>query len=258
LKRSTIRLAAGLFTLLLTSHAFAVGIFFRAHDQSLTEPSDPLMPWVTSVALAHGEKTLIEIVVDGIVSGDDLSGLAVVDFRLSFDPGVLAINDPNAGFPGLASFAPLEGALCGFVRGTGTCGDPDWFLTSTGRDVIQFIDDSVSGELTVSFGTTGDEPTPTGTGVVFFFEVEALDPPVPSGGGGAQIGWIDVTLDNVLLGNAVPSGIALDPTNPVRPIDPDVRTLALVPLPSSMVVLLSGLAVLVVGRRRQWSSRTSV
>ncbi|NTW44781.1 MAG: hypothetical protein HGB14_10220, partial [Anaerolineaceae bacterium] len=56
------------------------------------------------------------------------------------------------------------------------CEDPPWFLTATGRspagehDVI----DNPNGFVQVAYGTTGNQPPPTGSGTIALIQITAL------------------------------------------------------------------------------------
>jgi hypothetical protein len=120
--------------------------------------------------LAPGQSALVEIHSDGVPA----AGLAAFQFDMLFDASSLSAADPNAG-SGLDAFAPLGGnPLCSFVRGTPTCDDSPWFLTSTGRVPTGTTSiDNVVGEVLVAYGTSGAPAPPAGSGAIAIVELTA-------------------------------------------------------------------------------------
>ena len=124
-----------------------------------------------SVKLAPGERRTIAVRVDGIPE----SGLAAFQLLLRFQPGDVEVMDPNAAFTasGVPAFAPLGGSpACAAIRQKPVCPDPDWMLTSTGRQAFGTSSiDAREGTVTIAYGTAG-EPLPVpGDGTLALIEV---------------------------------------------------------------------------------------
>jgi hypothetical protein len=126
-----------------------------------------------SLTLLSGETALVEVVVADI----PISGLAAFQFDVRFDATRLAVTNPNEAFraAGIAPFAPLgNNPFCTAVRGTATCSDPTWFLTSTGRAPLGTdLIDNEHGVVQVAYGTFGSSAPPTGGGTIALIVVTA-------------------------------------------------------------------------------------
>ena len=121
--------------------------------------------------LGPGERKIVAVRIGGIPA----DGLSAFQVELRFDPKVIDVRDPNAAFvaQGVPSFAPLGGSpLCAAIRGTLSCPDPEWVLTSTGRAAFgtSSIDGS-TGAVTIAFGTAGDADPVVGSGTLALIEV---------------------------------------------------------------------------------------
>lgn len=127
-----------------------------------------------TVTLALGEKKLVQVIAEAPApaSANDPVGLAAFQFTATFDAAKVVIGDPNRLFrPDIQPYIPLGGNFfCAFVRGTATCTDPVWFLTSTGRAATSH-DESSAGRVQVAYATSGTPAPPTGMGVVALLEL---------------------------------------------------------------------------------------
>ena len=145
----------------------------------------------STVQLQPGETTIVAVTVSGIPT----PGLAAFQMSLAFNPGVADILNPNEAFRGsITPFAPLgDNPFCSIVRGTATCPDPEWFLTSTGRTAEAVPDtiDNSAGFVQFGFGTRGAPTLPVGGGVVALIEVS-----------GVNNGSVTVGLEDVILATA--------------------------------------------------------
>jgi len=135
----------------------------------------PLEPGVdpADITLAPGETIRLAVEVDDVPS----PGLAAFQFEIQFDPTVVQLSNPNEAYRGsIDPFAPLgNNPFCTVVRGTGTCEDPDWLLTSTGRSVTGTDEiDNVTGRILVAYGTSGAQSLPTGPGTLALVDVTAV------------------------------------------------------------------------------------
>ena len=122
----------------------------------LVEAVESVSPTVVRLAagereLAVGETLLVAVHVTGIPE----PGVAAFQIVVEFDPAVLDVRNPNAGFGGIPAFRPLGGSrLCAPVRGTVTCEDPEWLLEATGRQPVGTDSiDPERGIVTIAYGT---------------------------------------------------------------------------------------------------------
>lgn len=131
------------------------------------------------ITLGVGEKKIIQVRVNlpAEIGDTDAKGLAAFQFTLKANPLIVQLANPNEAFRSfnIPPFAPLGGSpFCTTVRGTTTCPDPQWLLTSTGRGT-QGTDtiDLVNGRVVVGYGTRNDGPQtlPTGAGTIAVAEV---------------------------------------------------------------------------------------
>jgi hypothetical protein len=124
-----------------------------------------------SVKLALGERRMIAVRVDGVPE----SGLAAFQLLVRFEPGEVEVADPNAAFvaAGVPAFAPLgDSPLCAVIRQKPVCPDPEWMLTSTGRQPFGTSSiDSRKGEVTIAYGTAGETHPVSGGGTLALIEV---------------------------------------------------------------------------------------
>jgi hypothetical protein len=137
--------------------------------------------------LLPGQRQLVSVRVAGVPE----SGLAAFQLELRYDPRAVAVQDPNGGFTssGVPAFAPLGGSpLCAVIRREGSCPDPEWMLTSTGRQAFGTSVDPEAGRLTIAYGTAGEEAPVTGDGALALLEVVGL------AGGKPLLGLIEVIL----------------------------------------------------------------
>lgn len=153
-----------------------------------TLAADPTLPRVQvsfdppTPRLEAGETRTIAVRVSGVPE----PGLAAFQITLEYDPGVVAVRDPNAEFTafGVPTFAPLGGSpLCPAVRRLPTCRDPEWLLTRDGRQPFgtSKIDNRV-GRTTIGFATASAEATgserssapATGDGALALIEVTSV------------------------------------------------------------------------------------
>ncbi len=148
--------------------------------------------------LEPGESSLVAIEVTGVGT----PGLSAFQISLNTDPALVAVSDPNAGFTDqVAPFSPLgSDPLCTTVRGGGSCADPAWLLTSTGRTAVNAVatEDLTGGNTVIMTGTTGTAGSVEGSGAIVFIEVTAL-----------AAGATAVTVSESILadGSAVPSEV---------------------------------------------------
>jgi hypothetical protein len=138
--------------------------------------------------LAPGERRTIAVRVEGIPEG----GLAAFQIALRFEPENVEVRDPNAGYTsvGVPAFAPLGGSpLCATIRLASRCPDPDWLLTSTGRQAMGTTSiDLRQGIVTIAYGTSGETDPATGSGTLALLEV------VGTGRGKASFTIVDAIL----------------------------------------------------------------
>jgi hypothetical protein len=124
----------------------------------------------SALDLEPGESALVAV----RAADAPLPGLAALHLDITFDPTGLDLLNPNEAFrESVPPFAPLgNNPLCTTVRGTATCDDPDWLLTSTGRLPVG-IDtiDNIGGHVLFAYGTSGLQTPPIGSGVIGFVEV---------------------------------------------------------------------------------------
>lgn len=128
-----------------------------------------------NVTLAIGEKKLVQVMAEAPApaNASDPVGLAAFQFTATFDAAKVNVSNPNELFrdANIPPYAPLgDNRFCTFVRGTTTCPDPAWFLTSTGRAATGH-DERTSGRVQVAYATSGSQTPPTGTGVVALLEL---------------------------------------------------------------------------------------
>ena len=123
-----------------------------------------------TVNLQVGESALVQVIASDIPT----TGLAALQFTANFDPAAVNIQDPNAS--PYKPFQPLGGELfCDTVRGVpeGMCPDPQWFLTSTGRNPFEYVG-ITTGSLQVAYATSGSSLPPSGNGVIAIIEVHGV------------------------------------------------------------------------------------
>lgn len=181
--RRSLARAAAVTALCLTMMLISPG---PARAQSPSIEVDP-----ASLTLEAGQRARVSIRVRSIPS----PGLAAFQFRLLFNAAVVRLEDPNAGLAGTPAFAPL-GNLPGVPPPRTE--DPPWFLTSTGREAVGVLDNTV-GKLDLAYGTIGGAGPATGAGVIAIFDVVAL-----RGGESA----LDLVQSSVLLvDNSEPPGL---------------------------------------------------
>ena len=120
------------------------------------------------VKIDPGERKRVYIRAEGVPA----EGLAAFQFELHYDPSVIDLVDPNAGY-GVNAFAPLGGSpLCASIRHTLDCPDPPWMITAGGRQAYGANrGDPQNGRLTIAYGTAGDAPPIVGDGTLAVVEV---------------------------------------------------------------------------------------
>ena len=124
-----------------------------------------------------------------VVEGVPAPGLAAFQVVLGFDSDHVSVADPNAlgRSLGVPAFAPLAGSpLCAVLR-AGPCTDPDWLLTSTGRQAFG-TSESAGDRVRVAYATAGSGPLPTGDGALAVLEL------VGSPGAAERLWIVDVVL----------------------------------------------------------------
>ncbi len=145
---------------------------------------------VVEISLLQGEGILVEIAVESVPE----PGLAAFQLDLMFDPSIVHVLNPNEAFRGtIIPFAPLgdDPSICTAVRGTPTCADPAWFLTSTSRSPLGTDEiDNTLGRVQIAYGTSGAQAPPTGSGAIALIEVVAQ-----------TLGSTVVSFANVILGD---------------------------------------------------------
>jgi hypothetical protein len=128
-----------------------------------------------NLTLAVGEKKLVQVIADAPApaTANDPVGLAAFQFTAAFTAATVSVTNPNEAFRpfNIPPYAPLGGnPFCAAVRGTTTCTDPPWVLTSTGRAPTG-RDESTPGRVQVAYGTSGTQAPPTGMGVIALLEL---------------------------------------------------------------------------------------
>lgn len=120
-----------------------------------------------SVSLSIGQHAQVAIQVGGV-------SLAAFQCELAFNPVSIDLLNPNEAYRATVTpFAPLgSDPACTTVRGTPTCNDPAWFLTSSGRTPIG-IDaiDNANGSVRIAYGTYGAPAPPVAGGAIALIEV---------------------------------------------------------------------------------------
>lgn len=146
--------------------------------------ADPTLPRVEvsldppTPRLEAGESRMIAVRISNVPE----PGIAAFQISLEFDPGVVALFDPNAEFTalGVPTFAPLGGSpLCAAVRRLPNCRDPEWMLVREGRQPFgtSRIDNRL-GKATIGFATVGTDAAGggavTGDGAVALIEIRSI------------------------------------------------------------------------------------
>lgn len=127
-----------------------------------------------------------------IVAGP--TSLAAFQCELAFDPALIDVTNPNEAYRGtVLPFAPLGAdPACTTVRGTPSCPDPPWVLTSTGRVPVGTDSiDNATGSVRFAYGTHGPGSLPAAGGTIALVEVV-----------GVYNGTVTVTLADARLADA--------------------------------------------------------
>ena len=176
-----------------------------------------------------GQTERLAIVVTDVPS----MGLAAFQFDLSWDPNIVFVLNPNEAFQGSTDpFAPLgANPFCTVVRGTASCEDPIWFLTSTGRSAVGTDEiNNTLGKLLLAYATSGETAPPSGGGTIALIDILAT-----------TAGATTMDFSNVLLA---------DNSEPPTSYPSTSISLMIVPEPGTVVLVAVGLLVLGARGRR--------
>ena len=138
----------------------------------------------SSLNLALGQRALVAINTEAVP-------LAAFQCNLAFNPVSIDVVNPNEAYRGtVLPFVPLGGQPnCTVVRGTPTCGDPAWALTSTGRTPVGTdAIDNASGAVRFAYGTHGVPAPASAGGTIALVEIV-----------GVYNGTTTVTFSNLIL-----------------------------------------------------------